>query len=234
MFYCDPLPAPGASVHLRGDEARHAGAARRLKSGDMLWLFDGRGTIARARLRALHDRGHELEAVIEERTHEAAPRPVVHLACALPKGDRAAVLLDMSTQLGIASFTPLICERNVVEPGAGALERLRRVSLEACKQSRRAHLPHIHAPATLADVIARGGTCWIAHPGGEQVTTLAANVDQTLTLLIGPEGGFTDDEVAHTIARGATRVTLGNTVLRVETAAVALVGRVMLGANARE
>src|SRR5688572_4169822 len=120
-FYCETLPAPGEVARLHGDEARHAAASRRLKAGDMLWLFDGRGAVARARFQALHDRGREVETVVEEKQQLPRPQPEIHLAAALPKGDRAAVLLDMATQLGISAFTPLLCEHGVVKPGDGTL-----------------------------------------------------------------------------------------------------------------
>lgn len=232
MFYCTALPAVGEMAQLQGDEARHASAARRLKSGDVLWLFDGRGGIARASFQAARDRGRELEARIEERRQQAPPQPAVHLACALPKGDRAATLIDMATQLGMTSFTPLLCERSVVDPGTGTLERLRRVCIEACKQSRRAHLPAIVAPTQFADVVASRETKWIAHPDGELLSKLAPSIDQPLLILIGPEGGFTDAEVEHALAHGTQRVALGTAILRVETAAVALLGAIRLGAAA--
>lgn len=231
MFYCEQLPPAGEILRLHGEEARHASASRRLKAGDTLWLFDGRGGVVRVRLHALHDRGREIETIVVERQQRPPPMPTVHLACALPKGERAGVLLDMATQLGMSSFTPLACERSIVKPKQSTLERLRRVCLEACKQSRRAHLPEIHAPATLAQVSARGGAIWIAHPDGAVVTPLAHTAFKTVTILVGPEGGFTDEEVAQALARGAARLALGATTLRVETAAVTLLGMAMLGAQ---
>jgi 16S rRNA (uracil1498-N3)-methyltransferase len=231
LFFCESLPPVGAVAQLRGDEARHAAGARRLKPGDTLLLFDGRGTIARARFQALGDRGREVEAVIEEHRQLPRPRPEVHLACALPKGDRAAVMLDMATQLGMASFTPLLCEHSVVKPGEGTLERLRRVCLEACKQSRRAWLPEIYAPATLAQMVARDGIKWIAHPDGKAVAELAMAIQEPVTVLVGPEGGFTTPELEQAVTHGAHHVALGTTILRVETAAVTLVGMAMLQAS---
>jgi 16S rRNA (uracil1498-N3)-methyltransferase len=221
MFYCESLPQPGGTVRLHGDEARHASASRRLSVGDTVRLFDGRGGIARGNVRALLDRGREIEISIDEHTQQDAPQPRVHIACALPKGDRASTLIDMATQLGMSSFVPLLCERSVVDPGTGTLERLRRVSLEACKQSRRAHLPRIHEPVKFVEMFARGGTFWMAHPDGETVASTAP-ITQDLTLLVGPEGGFSEDEIAYAARQGARRVTLGTGILRVETAAVAL------------
>jgi 16S rRNA (uracil1498-N3)-methyltransferase len=221
MFYCESLLQPGGTVRLQGDEARHASASRRLGVGDTVRLFDGRGGIAHGKVRALHDRGREIDVSIDEHTQQEAPHLRVHVACALPKGDRASTLIDMATQLGMTSFIPLLCERSVVDPGAGTLERLRRVSLEACKQSRRAYLPQIHEPIKFIEVFARSGTVWIAHPDGEPAATATPATDE-LTLLVGPEGGFSEDEIAYAAKKSARRVALGTGILRVETAAVAL------------
>ena len=225
LFYSEQLAEAGATVTLAGDEAHHAIASRRLKVGDMLWLFDGRGTIARAAITGIGARRREIALRVEERRTEPPPKPPIHLACALPKGDRQAVLLDMATQLGMAGFTPLLCERSVVKPVGGALGRWRRICLEACKQSRRLHLPEIREAATPAEAAARaaaeGRRVLIAHPSGGRIGQVVSAADPGMTLLIGPEGGFTEEEIKGAMARGAQPISLGPAILRIETAAVA-------------
>jgi len=234
LFYCPDLPdVVGSRAVLTGDEAQHALAVRRLPLHADIALFDGRGTAARAVVTAV-DRQHKtLEAKLTERRRMPAPRPAVHLACALPKGDRAAVLLDMATQLGMVRFTPLLCARGVVKPGPNTLERLRRVCLEACKQSRRFYLPEIGEPLTPRELARSSapGSLWIAHPSTVAVSPAEAATAAagTLTLLIGPEGGFTDEEVQDAFAAGARPVRLGEAILRVETAAVAALAALTLG-----
>ena len=237
LFYSEQLAEPGAMLHLTGDEARHAAAARRLHDGDTLWLFDGHGGIARATLLRTTARGQTLELRIEERRSEAPPRPALHLACALPKGDRQQVLLDMATQLGMTRFTPLDCARSVVKPGANSPARWRKICLEACKQSRRLYLPTIEASSTLSEVARRaaaeGSQAWLAHPAAQAVSVAAA-ADQRIndvTLLVGPEGGFTEAEMEQAVATGARPLTLGASILRIETAAVALVAAFALKAG---
>jgi 16S rRNA (uracil1498-N3)-methyltransferase len=225
MFYCTPLPEIGATASLSEEESRHVSASRRLKPGDTLWLFDGNGNLAHATLNA--GSGRTLSAVVTRREQRPAPAPSLHLACALPKGDRAASLMDMATQLGMASFTPLLCERSVVDPSTGSLERLRRICLEACKQSRRAHVPVIHAPATLANVLEGGQAKWIADPNGSAIGKLLP-ISQPLTVLIGPEGGFTPAELETATRHGAVFVALGTGILRIEAAAIALTSAIML------
>ena len=181
LFYYAPLPdVVGERVTLTGDEASHALGARRLQVGGDIGLFDGQGTAARAVVTAVDRRRHTLEAKLTDRQRMPNPRPAVHLACALPKGDRAAVLLDMATQLGMVRFTPLVCTRSVVKPGANSRERLRRICLEACKQSRRFYLPEIEAPASPRELARRvpPGNLWIAHPTVDAAATFIRAADQ--------------------------------------------------------
>jgi 16S rRNA (uracil1498-N3)-methyltransferase len=231
LFYAEYLPDTGTTFMLAGDEAHHAAASRRLAPGDTLWLFDGRGGLARATLGQITKRGHELTLRVEERRTESPSKPSIHLACALPKGDRQSVLLDMATQLGMTQFTPLMCERSVVKPGAQGPERWRRICLEACKQSRRVYLPDIHEPASPAKVAASYYGAWIAHPSGVAVGEMLAGASpDVLTLLVGPEGGFTEEEVRQAVEQGARAISLGPAILRIETAAISLLAVISLGA----
>jgi 16S rRNA (uracil1498-N3)-methyltransferase len=240
LFYAEHLADPGATLTLTGDEARHAAASRRLQIGETLWLFDGHGGLARATLLTISARGHALELRIEEQGAEPPPKPAIHLACALPKGDRQGTLLDMATQLGMTEFTPLVCERSVVRPGANSAERWRRICLEACKQSRRSYLPVLHPSATPQEFVTResGRACtvWIAHPSSSAVPVSHAveiNSAADVTILVGPEGGFTELEVERTTGAGVKQIALGSAILRIETAAVALVAAFSLTAGAR-
>lgn len=229
LFYSEQLAEPGATLVLTGDEAHHATASRRLSNGDTLWLFDGCGGLARTTLLRVAARGRTLELCVEERRTEPPPRPAIHLACVLPKGDRQSVLLDMATQLGMTRFTPLACERGVVKPGANSMTRWKKICLEACKQCRRLHLPAIETTSTVRDIAeratAKGDSVWLAHPAAQAVTVSNA-VNQganDVTILVGPEGGFTDEEIGRAVAAGAKLLALGTNILRIETAAVALV-----------
>ncbi|MEW6330565.1 MAG: RsmE family RNA methyltransferase [Pseudomonadota bacterium] len=237
LFYSEQLPEPGATMQLTGDEAHHAAASRRLHDGDTLWLFDGRGGVARATLQRVVARGRTLELRVEERRAEPPPWPALRLACALPKGDRQNVLLDMATQLGMTRFTPLDCARSVVKPGANSAARWRKICLEACKQSRRPYLPAIEAVATVHGLARRaaaeGSQVWLAHPAAQAVSAAAAVAQRAddVTLLVGPEGGFTEAEIEQAVAAGAQPLTLGASILRIETAAVALIAAFGLAAS---
>ncbi len=226
FFYCPSLNATDVNTTLTGDEARHVSGARRLRVGERVTLFNGHGLTAMAELVAIRDRGLTVDFRVLDRQQQPRPRPGTHLACALPKGDRLGTLLDMGTQLGMASFTPLLCEHSVVKPGTTLLQRGQRICLEACKQSRRAWLPELRPaadPATVArQATARGAQVWVAHPEGPPMLASAPDDQCDQWFLIGPEGGFTTAEIAIAETNGARRVGLGEGILRIETAALAL------------
>lgn len=226
-FYCPDLA--GESIRLTGDEARHAVVVRRLKPKDELTLFDGQGTLARAVIESIGRRGEDVGMRVLERQVEAPPERTLHVACALPKGDRQQVLLDMATQLGMTHFTPLLCEHGVAQPTEAAAARAARIVLEACKQSRRAYVPVINSPSTPGDIthaaVKRGEQVVIADPHGEP---LARDSAKAVTMLVGPEAGFTPQELAEAVSAGAVKVALGAHILRIETAVVAMLGAISI------
>lgn len=220
-FYMPDIPAPGEQAELDRDEARHALGSRRLTEGDVMTLFDGRGTVAAATIVSSSKRA-TLLAIVERVTVDVPPWRIT-LASALPKGDRQAVMLNMATQLGMTAFVPLVCERSVAKPGEGFAARAQRLFIEGCKQSRRPHLPTLRpalAPAeAVSEAAQRGDLVLLADPVGEPFSAFSA---RSMTLLIGPEGGFSDAERKQCATRGARAITFGETILRTETAAVAM------------
>jgi 16S rRNA (uracil1498-N3)-methyltransferase len=228
-FHLDPLPESGV-VLLAKEEAKHATGARRLGEGDAVVLFDGRGSLATATLLGTRDRRGDVEARIDsiERREPIAPR--IELATALPKGDRLSTLLDMATQVGVDHVIPLRCEWGVVKPHDEPPDRWQRIAIESAKQSRRAWVPTFGAPMSVA-AACRGGEgvqVLIAHPDGVPIGATidawslrsgAGGSPSAVRVLIGPEGGFSDGELAAAKTAGVTRVSLSPHVLRIETAA---------------
>jgi 16S rRNA (uracil1498-N3)-methyltransferase len=149
------------------------------------------------------------------------------LASAVAKGDRQRVLLDMTTQLGIEAYVPLICERSAARPESHNVDRWTRVCVEACKQSHNPHLPDIRpiqTPAGFASTMKDAGVpIYMAYPQGDPKTP-PCSVDR-VAVCIGPEGGFSRREVSELIGAGAAPWSLGPNILRIETAAVAAVNR---------
>lgn len=169
--------------------------------------------------------------VVAERAALAEPTCTVNLSAAILKGERFDWLIQKATELGVAVIRPLITTRTVRRTRAddtGAIERWRRIAAEAAEQSGRGAVPEILPPAPLRDMVASGRVL-VAHEAvtGDAGTTLAAALPPdaaAVTLCIGPEGGFADEEVASLIERhGAAVVSLGPRVLRAETAAIAAV-----------
>ncbi|MFQ5755324.1 MAG: RsmE family RNA methyltransferase [Acidiferrobacterales bacterium] len=245
MFYFPALASAEGIATLAGNEGHHAGGARRLAVGDDIWLFDGHGTVGRAKISAIDRRKSVLQAIIDECCVVPAPQPRIELACALPKGERQSILLENATQLGINAFWPLQCDRSIVKPGANASRRWQRICVEACKQSRRPHLPVIHKPvrpeALMSATAVMEYAIWVAHPPAtsrtlqDLISIVRTDVlTRAILLVVGPEGGFTDAEVASLVASGAQTVSLGPAILRIETAAIALLAYVALRAGLDE
>lgn len=238
FFFIETMPGVGDTAELAEREGRHACASRRLRCGDSLSVFDGRGSVGRAVVESVAARGQRVVLRLTERTAAAAPLAVIHLASAVPKGDRQSILLDMATQLGMTDYTPLECARSTMRASAALTIRWQRIVLEACKQSRRAYLPNIHAPAdpvaVAAQATARAHDVWVADPDGEPpAATLSGQSLRSMTLLVGPEGGFTEAERSALVGAGARLAALSCGILRVETAAVMLVGCAVAGMAGR-
>ncbi|MCA9285947.1 MAG: 16S rRNA (uracil(1498)-N(3))-methyltransferase [Phycisphaerales bacterium] len=229
-FLVAHVPSVGGHARLEGDEARHAGS-RRLRDGESAVVFDGAGTVGEA---VVTERGRTLQVTSVRRVERGAPE--IEVATALPKGDRAATLLDMGTQLGMDVFTPLETARSVVSPTDNARRRWERVCVEACKQSRRAWLPRIGPtvpPERAAEqALERGAALLLADREGAPVSSVLDSLRhcERLCVFIGPEGGFTDAERDAIRAAGAHGIRLAEGVLRVETAVVAVVALLRAGA----
>lgn len=219
-FYA-PLDAfEGRRVVLPEAEARHATKVLRLRAGAEIAVVDGVGGWHRVRL--VHTEvGRAIGEVVE--TTLLPPPPPLRLALALLKADdRFEFAVEKAVEIGATEIVPLRTAR--VEPGARVrAERVEGVAVAAMKQSLRAHRPRVHAPVALADVL--GPDAVVLHEGAPLADALAAtSVAAAMpTLVVGPEGGFTDAELAAATASGARIASLGAARLRAETAAVVAV-----------
>lgn len=228
-LHVEVIPDAGATVEIDREEARHAFGARRLGAGDLVTLFDGRGTIAHARL--LGERSRRGDALVEvvDLTHAPPLQPEVTVAFAVPKGDRLSTLLDLATQSGVSRLMPVVCARSVVDTEKlERSDRFQRIVLEATKVAKRAWAPELMAGGSLWDVVdrecARGAAVAFAHTSNARPMRAWAETlpcDRPRTVCIGPEGGFDDQEIAEAEARGLPFVSLGPCVMRIEAAAIA-------------
>ncbi|MEZ4467273.1 MAG: RsmE family RNA methyltransferase [bacterium] len=173
---------------------------------------------------------------------DGPPRPGragvgVHLWYGLPKGDKLETVLRQATELGVERVRLLACQRSVVrlEGGRkdGKLDRLARVAAEAARQCGRADVPTVEAPATVAEALAAEvpGLLLVLHPEGGR-PLVEVPLTAPVTVCVGPEGGFSPDELARFDAAGGIRVTLLGPVLRTETAAPVACALVLHGLGA--
>ena len=223
MFYCASIPAPGQRAFLEPEESGHALRSRRLKPKQRVVLIDGTGLVAEAVILAGDSRRQEISVEIVSCIRRPRALPRLHLGVSVPKGERQNVLLDMGTQLGMASFTQLICDRSIVKPTANASIRWRKICLQACKQSRQPYLPEIREPKApeqfVKEMCPRKAKVIMFHPTGKPIKTIQQATDD-VALLVGPEGDFTEQEIAAVKDSGGDIMSLGANILRVETAAI--------------
>lgn len=222
------IPDIGQTLVIEGDEAVHAIRVKRLESGDRLGLSDGAGMRAIGTIEAVHRapkhrQGPSLEVRVTERAAIPPLQPALHVLTATPKGARVDDLVDQLSQIGAASWAPLSSIRGVVDPREGKLTRLERIAKESAKQSGRAWLLEIRRGVDIADALkeAETGPVIFADGSGEVWNAENAADGSPLTLLIGPEGGWTESELDSARAAGARVVRFGPHTMRIETAAVA-------------
>ena len=225
-----PLPETAQELVLSDSATRHAQVLR-LRPGQSLVLFDGRGREADAQILEL---GPPLRCVVQSAREVPSLRPRVVLCQCVPKGGKLDRLVRATTEIGVTSIHLALSERCVARPSATAFEklaRLDRVAREAARQSGRATVPDVVGPARLEHVAARAPETarrLVAAPGGGPIT---GEADEAW-IVVGPEGGLTEAELTSLERLGYERVSLGPTVLRTETAAI--VGCALVSAAFRD
>jgi 16S rRNA (uracil1498-N3)-methyltransferase len=234
LFYIDRLPAEGEMATVDGDEGHHAAAVRRIRVGERLTLSDGAGEMADC---VVEDVGKQhLGARVMTRWSAIPARPPVTVVQAIPKGERSELAIELATEAGADSILAWHAARCVARwdgPRAEkGMRRWRAVARSAARQSRRAFIPAVDGVLSTAmltqrirDDVAGGAVVLALHESATGPLTehqLAQAV--SLTVIVGPEGGIADDEIAAFTAAGAHAVRLGPTVLRTSTAAAVALG----------
>jgi 16S rRNA (uracil1498-N3)-methyltransferase len=243
FFSSEPITA--RRVTLEGAEAHHLLHVMRGVVGQRITLFDGSGAEFAAIVESLGRSSVALQIVQRQEISRELPFTVT-VGVALPKGDRQKWLVEKLTELGMSTLVPLVAERGVAQPMAGAIEKLRRATIEAAKQCGRNRLLQIAAPQTLTTWLSNESIAGdlrspdlrsaehrrlIAHPCGKPLFDFDLTRPLPTQVSIGPEGGFTDSEIAAAQDAGWQTVDLGPRILRVETAAVALSAAIALCAD---
>lgn len=217
----------GPEMVLNPQAVRHLQVLR-LRAGDPLQVFDGRGAEAGAVIQHLDETRAVLHLdpalTIQSRGAET-PQPIT-LAIALLKGDKLADVIRAATELGVASVQLLITQHaEARDIGSQKLIRLRRIAAEASRQSERRVIPEVLEPVALKDYRWQGQLL-SAHPGSQQRLLDVVTWQVPITLLSGPEGGLSAQEIAWLEEQGAQSITLGPRILRAETAPLAMLGAI--------
>jgi 16S rRNA (uracil1498-N3)-methyltransferase len=224
VFFADRAELQQDVILLSGAEGRHAAAVRRLRPGERADVGDGAGLVAECVVVAHSDRG--LELAVQARREVPRPDPLITVVQAIPKGDRGELAVEEMTEVGVDRIVPWAAARCVpvwrAERGARSLARWRVTAREAAKQSRRAWIPEVTESASTADVtqlIDKAAGAIVLEPGAAQsLGQFSSPESGDLVVIVGPEGGITDEENAAFRAAGATPRGLGPTVLRTSTA----------------
>lgn len=230
-FLVGELPAQGV-VQLDADSAKHATSVLRLQVGSHVVLFDGLGRECTGTIEQIERKSVSIQVIEFTDADRELSLPVRALV-ALPKGDRQRALVDGLTQLGVDQLIPLSTQRGVAQPTPNAIERLRRVVIEASKQCGRNQLMEVANPISVSDIeqASAAGLSMFAHPYGE-----SARVEVDFTALydvqfaVGPEGGFTEDEVREFHGKGWQQLSLGPRILRIEMATLAIASSLSISA----
>jgi 16S rRNA (uracil1498-N3)-methyltransferase len=227
VFIDAPLE-PGTRVTLEGNAASHLTRVLRLRVGASLALFNGQGGEYSASIDKAH--GGSVTVAIGAASAIERESPLeLTLAQGVSRGERMDLVVQKATELGVSRLVPLLTERSVVQLSAQHAQRKanrwRAIAVAACEQCGRNRLPQLAAPAALSDFLrgtgAPGHTRLLLSPDGTATLAGLARPAAGVTVLIGPEGGLTDEEAQAAMAAGFTAVRLGPRVLRTETAAIA-------------
>ncbi|MCW2734306.1 MAG: Ribosomal small subunit methyltransferase [Mycobacterium sp.] len=234
LFYVDALPDVSEPVVVDGDEGFHAASVRRIRVGEELDLGDGAGTVAHVIVEGV-GKSSLTTRVLSRRT-VVPPSPQVTIVQALPKSDRSELAIELATEAGADEFLAWQSDRCVARwDGAAKAEKgLRRwqaVARSAARQSRRPYVPPVTSLVSTKELAAKVSSMsgravvLVLHESATQPLTSVGLADaDSLMLIIGPEGGIGDDELAVLTGAGATAVRLGPSVLRTTSAAAVGLG----------
>jgi 16S rRNA (uracil1498-N3)-methyltransferase len=236
LFFGSGVRAGSGVITLSGAEGRHAAVVRRLRAGEQVDVGDGAGLVAEC---VVTGQGRDgLELAVKATREVPRPQPAVTVIQAIPKGDRGELAVEEMTEVGVDRIVPWAAARSVPvwrdERGA---TRWRATAREAAKQSRRAWIPEVAGLASTASavslLIGAAASAVLLDPDATQPLS-AVEVPESgdVVLVVGPEGGITEEETAELLAAGAHACRLGPSVLRTSTAG-AVAAAVLLSRSRR-
>ena len=228
IFFAPPEAVSGDVIELPPSEAHHAAGVLRLKSGAIILVADGSGMAYRGELR-FESKSHATVAIQKRLLNFGEPQLHLTLVAGLSVGYKSDDVVDQATQLGIRKFVPVITEKSRVKLDdpkriASRTARLEKVALAAMKQCRRSYRPVIDAPISLNQYLMTDesdSTKLIFHPSPDASPILDWPEDRAskrVIILVGPEAGFSSNELQLAVSKGFSPISLGRRVLRTELA----------------
>lgn len=234
-FFVSPENWNSGSIRLSGPEAHHARDVLRMRVGEKLVLFNGRGHEITAEI--IDFGGNEIGL---RKLHEAETPPLqsrIVLGQAIPKGKNMDLIVQKAVEIGAAEIAPIVSDRTIVQMDEKAVaqkhSKWRQIAVEAAKQSGQNWLPHVHAPRKLSEFLSTAEKSFdlqligSLQPRARHLKKVLSDYSSehhhapcSVLMLVGPEGDFTPAEIALARGHGCQPITLGPIILRVETAAI--------------
>jgi len=215
-FYVNPLNVIGSTFQLDKAESNHAARVLRLKQGDEICLLDGAGIGYHAKIKSI---GKNVSGTIKEVKPDLGENKCsVNLASALIKRDRFELMLEKATELGVNEIQPLILERCVKK--TMNFERSQKIVISSAKQCYRSRFPVLHEPMDMKKLLKNSDGQFISGLMGADKSLSELELDNNVTVIIGPEGDFTENEIGQMKNAGVLFFNLGERRLRAETAAI--------------
>lgn len=216
----------GQTLELSSAQGQHVSVVLRMQAGEKITLFSGDNREWEAVIVSAHKKKVEVSIINEKRLSRESPKRI-HLVQAISKGERMEFVMQKAVELGVASITPVLSERSVVRLDEERMEKKwsqwQAIAIAACEQSGRNQIPQIEKIRHLKEVLqAQWDACkLVLHPGTEKTWRDYRFSEANIVLLVGPEGGFSEQEINLILAYNFHSLALGPRILRTETAAIA-------------
>lgn len=234
QFYVAPEHVRGDVFYLVDDEAKHAAKVLRKQVGDMLEAIDGCGFLYQGKIQQI-EKNRIVVSIEKSLENVGEPRLKLTIAQAVPKGNHFDLVIEKGTEIGVSAFLPILTERSIIDP-ASRTERWQHKVQAAAKQCGRSRFPDVREPITFNELLESHefDVLFIAHqPVENEADDVRKKVRESLhvAVLIGPEGGFTNNEVERACEAGCLPLYLGSRRLRSETAGLVAACKILSAAG---
>lgn len=227
-FYIDKSDITDNTATITGEEAQHISRVLRMKKGDEVTLCDGEGMFYEAVLTDFSEKCVTAE-IASSRRAETEPKLQITIFQGVPKNPKLETIVQKATEIGVVRIVPMDTVRAVAKlDKANKVERLRKIAREAAKQSKRGIVPEVLSPVGFKEAVkmaAEADLALIPYEEEREISlkkALSGKIPETVSVMIGPEGGFDSEEIKLAKEAGITSVTLGKRILRTETTPLAV------------